>query len=71
MCVCVCVSVLACACVSVFMLRRKVYDYKGCGLCAVGGIDGNQDDSHNGLFRCIVCKRVEYDDACEYKKTST
>ena len=35
-CRCVCVRVCA------FMLRREVYDYKGCGLCAVGrGIDGN------------------------------
>ena len=26
-----------CVCVCVFILRREVYDYKGCGLCAVGG----------------------------------
>ena len=32
-CRCVCV----CACVFVFMLGREVYDYKGCGLFAVGG----------------------------------
>ena len=52
-------------CVCVLMLGREDYEYKGCGLCAVGGIHGNKDERHNGLFQCIACKRVENDDACE------